>query len=278
MNCEICGTIMNKLQLNNHTILKCTSCEYYKTEENLGDPDELRKKYKGDFWNQGNLSDIIKTNFSNKRGRDYKLAQESMFTFCKRFIPSKGSILEIGVGTGIHLLNFDKLGYQVTGIEPDPVSAKFLNQKLKNGTCINGYIEDLSFEDKFDVVFLYHVVEHIEHPLSMLKKCKDILKDNGIIIIAVPDCENSFSLESSISNPFHIWHFSKKSFETIRKKLDMNLLSSESFARVSTRSRRINLILRKLHLSLITHKNNPYFPLMPTNKKNGYEIRLVLKK
>ena len=58
----------------------------------------------------------------------------------------------------------------------------------------------------------------------------------------------------------------------------MNLLSSESFARVSTRSRRINLILRKLHLSLITNKNNPYFPLMPTNKKNGYEIRLVLKK
>jgi 2-polyprenyl-3-methyl-5-hydroxy-6-metoxy-1,4-benzoquinol methylase len=278
MNCEICGTIMNKLQLNNHTILKCTSCEYYKTEENLGDPDELRKKYKGDFWNQGNLSDIIKTNFSNKRGRDYKLAQESMFTFCKRFIPSKGNILEIGVGTGIHLLNFDKLGYQVTGIEPDPVSAKFLNEKLKNGTCINGYIEDLTFEDKFDVVFLYHVVEHIEHPLSMLKKCKDILKDNGIIIIAVPDCENSFSLESSISNPFHIWHFSKKSFETIRMKLDMNLLSSESFARVSTSSRRINLILRKLHLSLITNKNNPYFPLIPTNKKDGYEIRLVLKK
>ena len=49
MNCEICGTIMNKLQLNNRTILKCTSCEYYKTEENLGDPDELRKKYKGDY-------------------------------------------------------------------------------------------------------------------------------------------------------------------------------------------------------------------------------------
>jgi 2-polyprenyl-3-methyl-5-hydroxy-6-metoxy-1,4-benzoquinol methylase len=278
MNCEICGTMMDELELHNHIVLNCNSCKYYKTEENVKDPDKLREKYKGDFWNHGNLSDIIKTNFSNKIGRDYKLAQESMFAFCKRFIPSKGNILEIGVGTGTHLLNFDKLGYQVTGVEPDPISTKFLNEKLKNGTCINGYIEDLNFEDKFDVIFLYHVVEHIENPLSMLKKCKDILKDNGIIIIAVPDCENPFSLESSISNPFHIWHFSKKSFETIRTKLDMNLLSSESFARVSTSSRRINLILRKLYLSLITNKNNPYFPLIPTCKKDGYEIRLVLKK
>jgi 2-polyprenyl-3-methyl-5-hydroxy-6-metoxy-1,4-benzoquinol methylase len=278
MNCEICGIMMNKDELNNHAVLNCNSCEYYKTEENTKDSEELREKYKGNFWNEGNLPDIIKTNFSNKRGRDYKLAQESMFTFCKRFIPSKGKILEIGVGTGIHLLNFDKLGYQVTGIEPDPISTKFLNNKLKNGICINGYIEDMDFEDKFDVIFLYHVVEHIEHPLPMLKKCKDILKDDGIIIIAVPDCENPFSLASSVSNPFHIWHFSKKSFEIIGNKLDMNLLSSESFARVSTSSRRINLILRKLHLSLITNKNNPYFPLMPTNKKDGYEIRLVLKK
>ena len=49
MNCEICGTIMNKLQLNNHTVLNCNSCEYYKTEENVGDPDELRKNTKEIF-------------------------------------------------------------------------------------------------------------------------------------------------------------------------------------------------------------------------------------
>lgn len=277
MNCEICGILVDKSELVQHTVLKCNSCQYYKTEENEKNLKELREKYKGDFWTQENLQELIKNNFSNKQGRDYKLAQESMFEFSKKFIPSKGSILEIGVGTGIHLLNFDKLGYQVTGIEPDPISTEFLNKKLKNGKCINGYIEDLDFKEKFDVIFLYHVVEHIEHPLTMLKKCKDLLKDNGIIIIAVPDCENPISLKSSVSNPFHMWHFSKKSFETIGKNLKMNLLYSESFARVSTISRRINLILRKIHLSSLTRRNNPYFPLTQTNKKDGYEIRLILK-
>lgn len=278
MKCEICGNIANQSEVFGRSTLNCNLCQYFKTIDNEKNSKELKEKYKGDFWSQEKLEDMIKTNFSNKQGRDYKLAQESMFEYCKKFILPKGSILEIGVGTGVHLLNFDKLGYQVTGIEPDPVSTEFLNKTLKNGRCINGYIEDLNFEKKFDVIFLYHVIEHIEHPISMLEKCKDILKDNGVIIIAVPDCENPATLEKSVSNPFHISHFSKKSFEIIGEKIKMNFLSLESFTRISTSSRRFNQILRKANLSSITKKNNPYFPLIPTKNKDGYEIRLVLKK
>jgi len=138
--------------------------------------------------------------------------------------------------------------------------------------------QNLDFENKFDVIFLYHVVEHLEHPLFMLKKCKDLLKNDGIIIIAVPDCENPITLEKSISNPFHIWHFSKKSFEILGKNLGMHSLSLESFSRISTSSRRLHKILKKINFSSITYKNNPYFPLTLTDKNNGYEIRLVLKK
>ena len=222
MKCKICGNITNQSKVSRRSTLNCNLCQYLKTIDDEKNSKELKEKYKGDFWSQEKLEDMIKTNFSNKQGRDYKLAQESMFEYCKKFIPPKGSILEIGVGTGIHLLNFDKLCYQVTGIEPDPVSTEFLNKTLKNGKCINGYIEDLDFGKKFDVIFLYHVVEHIEHPISMLEKCKDILKDDGIIIIAVPDCENPDTLEKSLSNSFHIWHFSKKSFEIISEKIKMN--------------------------------------------------------
>jgi 2-polyprenyl-3-methyl-5-hydroxy-6-metoxy-1,4-benzoquinol methylase len=278
MECEICGNTSNISNFLNYPILNCNFCKYNKTLDDEKTSKDLKEKYKSDFWSQENLEDMILTNFSNKQGQDYKLAQESMFEYSKKFIPSKGSILEIGVGTGVHLLNFDKLGYQVTGIEPDLISTEFLNKTLKNGKCINGYIEDLDFEHKFDVIFLYHVVEHLEHPLSILKKCKDLLKNDGIIIIAVPDCENPATLEQSISNPFHIWHFSKKSFEILGEKLKMHSLSLESFARISTSSRRINKILRKINLSLITYKNNPYFPLTPTDNNDGYEIRLVLKK
>jgi 2-polyprenyl-3-methyl-5-hydroxy-6-metoxy-1,4-benzoquinol methylase len=277
MECEICGNSLNSTIFLNRSALNCNFCKYNKTVENEKNSKELKEKYKSDFWSQEKLEDMILTNFSNKQGRDYKLAQESMYEYCRKFIPSQGRILEIGVGTGVHLINFDKLGYQVTGIEPDLLSTEFLNKTLKNGKCINGYIEDLDFEKKFDVVFLYHVVEHLEHPLLMLKKCKDLLKNDGIIIIAVPDCENPETLEKSVTNPFHIWHFSKKSFEILGEKLKMHSLSLESFTRVSTNSRRIHLILRKANLSFITRKNNPHFPLTPTDKNNGYEIRLVLK-
>ena len=151
MECEICGELSNISKISGHPTLNCSSCQYYKTVEDEETSKELKEKYKGDFWSQEKLEDMIDTNFSNKQGRDYKLTQESMYAYSKQFIPEKGRILEIGVGTGVHLLNFDKLGYDVTGIEPDPISTEFLNKNLKNGKCINGYIEDLNFNEKFDV-------------------------------------------------------------------------------------------------------------------------------
>ena len=280
MNCIICG---NNLSLNpkntkENTVYNCKSCNLFNSVPKSSTKNNLKERYMGEFWKQENLKEMIRTDFKNKTGQDYRFAQESMFSFCTKYLKNRKKILEIGAGTGIHLIMFDKMGYHVTGVEPDPISTNFINQKLEHGRCINGFIEDIKLNEKFDVVFLYHVIEHIEDPRILLKKCHDFLEDDSIIIIAVPDCKNPETLKKSIKNTYHIWHFSQNSLKKLAIKLGFRILTCESFARISTTKRRFHKILRKLHLTKISKKIYPYYPLRPTTTNNGYEIRLVLSK
>ena len=280
MNCIICGNDLSSYQKNpeKNTVYNCKSCNLFNSVPISSTKNSPKDDYMGKFWERENLKEMIRTDFENKVGQDYQLTQESMYSFCRKYLKNRKKILEIGAGTGIHLIMFDKMGYIVTGVEPDPISANFINQKLEHGRCINGFIEDIKLNEKFNVVFLYHVVEHIEDPRALLKKCHDFLEDGGIIIIAVPDCENPENLSKSIENTYHLWHFSQNSLKKLTTKLGYKILTCESFARISTTKRRFHKILRKIHLTKFSKKTYPYYPLIHTVSNDGYEIRLILSK
>lgn len=283
MNCLICenSLIVRGSNSENNDVMFCSNCNLHSTNSNKQTASKnLKERYLGDFWLESNynLKELLDSNFSSKKGWDYLVAQESMFEYYKQFLKNKNKILEIGVGTGIHLLAFDKLGFDVTGIEPDPTSSKLINEKLIHGECINGFFEDMNFEHKFDIVFFYHVMEHLENPKRILERCRNLLNENGLIIIAVPDCENQFTLNASIKNPYHLWHFSKQSLEKLSVQLNYNVVKIDSFSRLPKNHRRFYKILKKLKLNFLTKKFSLFYPLMLNTNNDGYEIRLILNK
>lgn len=279
MNCGVCGNLVSLYTENpeKNPVYNCKSCNLF-----IGGFSErannVKNRYKGDFWQEQNLEEMIRTDFKSKTGQDYALAQQSMYSYCKKYLAGKKDILEIGAGTGVHLIMFDKMGFHVTGIEPDPRSTDFINQKLKHGHCINGFIEDLKIDEKFDVIFLYHAVEHIAKPDLLLMKCHNLLRDDGIIIIAVPDCENPNVLRESINNVYHLLHFSQTSLKKLADKLGYGILSCDSFTRIPRDIRRMHKMMRKIHLTYFSKKIYPCYPLKHTTGKDGYEIRLILRK
>lgn len=283
MNCLICenSLVVKKFNTENNDLMFCFNCNLHSVNlDSKSKIENMKNKYQSEFWLDSNYNtqELLNSNFSSKKGLDYLLAQESMFEYYKQFLKPKIKILEIGVGTGVHLLAFDKMGFDVTGIEPDHINAKLINNKLIHGTCIPGYFEDIKFQTKFDIIFLYHVVEHLENPINILETCKKLLNSSGFIIIAVPDCENQVTLTQSINNPYHLWHFSKKSFEKLCNKLDYKIIQIDSFARLPTNQRRFHKILRKIKLKSLSKKFFSFYPLIYTKKNNGYEIRLIIKK
>jgi len=285
MNCLICGSTQISLygsNTNNFPIEHCNSCQVYSINmSDIPSSESLKERYKANFWRDTNynIEEMIKSNFTNKEGKHFALNWNSMYSYCKKFITTKRDILEIGVGTGVHLLMFDKLGYNVTGVEPDSYNTKLINAKLKNGKCINGMLEDVAIESKFDIIYLYHVVEHVPRPDLFLTKCANLLRDDGYIIIAVPDCENLETLKNSISNPDHLWHFSKLSLRNLAKNLDYKIQMCDSLSTIKQlNTQRTHRILTKYGFKKLCNLLWPYWPLKITNGNDGYEIRMILSK
>jgi 2-polyprenyl-3-methyl-5-hydroxy-6-metoxy-1,4-benzoquinol methylase len=168
--------------------------------------------------------DYISHTDSNKTllEKIYQIARKYALGKKRRLIEkhfSKKSLLDIGCGTGDFLLEMKNHGWQVTGYEPESKAKQIAVQK---GV---GVTEDLNQlpEQSFDVITLWHVLEHVPNLQEQLQQLKRLLKPKGLIIIAVPNFK-SFDAHyyqefwAAYDVPRHLWHFSKNSIRLLFAK------------------------------------------------------------
>lgn len=127
-----------------------------------------------------------------------------------------GSLLDVGAGTGDFLKVAKEKGWQVHGMEPNKNAAKLA---LEKGIDLKASLND--FEGKqFDVVTLWHVLEHIPDLEETILKLAALVKPQGALIIAVPNFK-SFDARyygkfwAAYDVPRHLWHFSKESMKNL---------------------------------------------------------------
>jgi len=131
----------------------------------------------------------------------------------------KGTLLDIGAGTG-HFAHFMKTkGWMVTALEPDENARKVAATKL--GLVIQP-LEVLGSQPagSFDVITLWHVLEHVHDLSGYMDHFRTLLKPGGTLIIAVPnftskDAAKYGSLWAAYDVPRHLWHFSPDSMEKL---------------------------------------------------------------
>ena len=273
MNCLICDKILHEKEIANKITYACTSCGFFKTKEKTKESDT----YKSEFWEKSDYSEFTGTDFSDKKVTDLKLTFESWYSYFQSFLKNKKSILDIGSGTGISCILLENKGFQMIGVDPDPKNVELINSKLKYGKCINCFFEELKIEEKVDAIWITHVFEHLENPDEFLEKCKQWIKPNGIICLIVPDCGNPSMLESSVSNQFHIFHFSKNALKKLFDKHNYEMINCESLATMKKTNRRFHKVLRKVKVENINSTKKPYYPFEITKNNDGYEIRCVLR-
>ena len=138
---------------------------------------------------------------------------------------SKGKLLDIGSGTGEFLNVAKEDGWEIIGIEP---SSKAKAIAIKKGVSFidnTNLLEDQSF----DVITMWHVLEHVPNIENQIKELKRLLKPNGTILIAVPNF-NSFDAKyydvfwAAYDVPRHLWHFSKTAIKALFQKQDLELI------------------------------------------------------
>lgn len=141
------------------------------------------------------------------------------------FQKNKGSLLDIGAGTGDFLVTAKSNGWEVKGIEPSEKAQKIALSKGIDFISELNAVENASF----DVVTMWHVLEHVPDIEKHIHHLKRIVKPGGTIIIAVPnyksfDAAYYGSFWAAYDVPRHLWHFSKKSVQKIFEAQGMDVV------------------------------------------------------
>ena len=142
-------------------------------------------------------------------------------------------ILDLGCGDGALLVKMRDAGHTVFGIEPDPDARKVALAQGLN--VVDGTGENLPEEiksQKFDAVFMTHVLEHALHPIQVIENVFELLNDGGRFIIEVPNnaaqgLEEAGVLWHWLDVPRHLNFFTPESLRNMCKMAGFGIQATE---------------------------------------------------
>lgn len=138
----------------------------------------------------------------------------------------RGDILDVGCGTGTFLEKCMSGGWQVAGMEPDHNARAIAQKKLR--VEIEPNLNSLTGKQLFNVITLWHVLEHIHNLNEIIPQLQRLLATNGTLLIAVPN-SNSYDAQyfkqywAAYDVPRHIYHFTPPTIERLFKKHNFRL-------------------------------------------------------
>ena len=251
----------------------CKNCQLNVLGTSQKELDEkIEHFYDEDFW-KNKHDETLKSNFTDQYSSGRIKLWRSQTKYCKEILNTNKTILEIGSGHGEAIYNFDKIGYNVTGIEPDKTNVSFINKKLTNSICMIGKAENISFDKKFDIIWLNHVFEHLSKPIEFLNKIESVLDQHGFIFIEVPSVERVNDWRKFNSAP-HAYNYSKQSLINISKKANYKIIKCDYFRPPTIIEGGIN----KISMKFLKKDYFKYYPKILCNKENGENLRIILSK
>jgi ubiquinone/menaquinone biosynthesis C-methylase UbiE len=179
----------------------------------------------------------------------------------------RGRLLDVGCGVGAFLGLAKKAGFEAFGTEVSEYAGR-RTEEICGVPVFIGNLEEAGFpSDYFDVVTLYHVIEHVNDPSRYLFETHRILKPGGLVVVACPNVESyvfnlayfvfkrkRFQLFSTSDKEIHLYHFSPRTLEKLLVGHEFRLLSlGLDDPNVDPRKRIVEWVARGLYR--ITGKN-----------------------
>jgi SAM-dependent methyltransferase len=210
-------------------IWECADCKLRFTQD-IPDSDAIGYYYRSDNY-------ISHTNTSTGLvNRLYHLVRKQTLSNKEELIVAatrlkQGRLLDIGAGTGAFAAYMQRRGWEVTGLEPDSAAREQANLLHSLNLLPADNLYSLP-ADSFDVITLWHVLEHVHDLHDYLEQLKKLLNRRGRIFIAVP---NYTSYDAKVYGPYwaaydvprHLYHFSPDSMEHLLKLHGLQLHATQ---------------------------------------------------
>jgi len=251
--CPICGSERVFNYFKDDAYLKeCKDCKIVFTYPL---PEGLTEAYGEDYykiWHEKQLRQRVKL-----WRRRLKLVKK----FCK-----SGKLLDVGTGDGLFLKVAKTANFEICGIEISPAAVR-ATKNLYDLDIHLTEIENADFEENsFDVITIWHVIEHVNNPIEALKKLYELSKPGAVVFVATPNLDKhvarlSYRLKSNKPYPFyslkgeqHLFHFKESTLKEIIKKAGFNIIyTGADFAAISLKFKMLECA--SLILSSIFHRN-----------------------
>jgi len=140
---------------------------------------------------------------------------------------SGNDLLDIGCGTGEFLNYCKKMGYNTYGIEPNQKARQFAIDNFGLTVSDETQLDHFSMK-RFNVITLWHVLEHVHQLSDRIQKIRQLLRPEGTMIIAVPNCDSwdakrYYNYWAAYDLPRHLYHFTKNTMRGIVEKNGFNI-------------------------------------------------------
>ncbi len=233
-NCPACGSSKYEKVLSasdylvsdeSFDIMECNDCSIRFTSP-ITDRNEIGYYYQSDDYvsHTGKGNSIINVIYRLVRNFTLRSKKKTVQKYAHK---KSGLILDIGCGTGGFLKTMKQSGWKTNGVEMNN-SARQLAERNTNSAIMN---QDQFFkhELKYDVITLWHSLEHLYELDQYLTKITESLNDNGLVLIAVPNYK-SFDAKYYKHNwaaydvPRHLYHFSFKAMLNLMEKYGFEIV------------------------------------------------------
>lgn len=259
------------------TIVACDSCGFLATSPRPAD-DQLGKYYESeDYISHSNTKKSLFSRLyqvvRNKAVRDKR-------GWVEQYVKS-GKMLDMGCGTGHFLNECRNHGWETVGVEPSEIARA--NAKTEHNIEPLPSIDEVK-ESGFNVITMWHVLEHLPDLNRHLNKFNGLLEKDGYLYVAVPNHESYDAKHYGVhwaawDVPIHLWHFSKSSIDSLAKKHGFELkeiknMPFDSFYVSLLSEKYKNGSMRPIHAFFTGLKSN----LRGRASKNMSSLVYVLKK
>ena len=188
--CPICAgaSLLPAIEVVDHSVsrerfhlMDCACCGFRFTNPRPAASELGRYYHSEDYISHTNTSLTLRDRLY-QRARSWALSRK--YRLLRRYEPH-GRVLDMGCGTGEFLAHLKSRGYLVQGVEP---STKAREQAIANHSLdVVPGLDAVTHSERFRVITLWHVLEHLPDPRATLKKLYALLADKGLLVIAVPD-------------------------------------------------------------------------------------------
>jgi len=206
-----------------HAIARCAGCGLARTEGDLASPDQLYV-YDGG------------SDAGTRFGAIQWMLQILRRARVRRFVRQRtGRALDVGCGDGSFLHTLMHEGWDVVGTELSESIATTAKRRLGDKVRV-GPIEQADLPGaSFDLVTFWHVLEHLDDPLTALAEARRLVKPEGCVVVAVPNLD---SLQAQIFKhdwlhldvPRHRWHFGVRNLTTLAEQCHLRILRIHHFS------------------------------------------------